>query len=242
MTDILFTFSMSLIDSLSTTLQIIIFTLLLTTEKPLRNALSYLAGLSGAYVICGIGGYLALDELRKFLSEHFPSQESLPNATYYQSEFLMGLGMVAMGLWIFYRKKPTNKSRVWNWFLSKLRNMNIWFAFGLGVFISVTSFPTSPPYLVALGRYSALHLSFSAVTGWILFYNVGYALPMILILAVYLVARQKIGTDHDQLHEHANRLNVHLTVWTLVGFGVFSMIDAGYYFALGQALIKGRYF
>ena len=109
---------MSLIDSLTTTLQIIIFTLLLTTEKPLRNALSYLVGLSGAYIVCGIGGYLALDQLRQFINEHFPSQNSLPNATYYQSEFLMGLVMVAMGLWYFFRKKPANKGRMWNWFLS----------------------------------------------------------------------------------------------------------------------------
>jgi cytochrome c biogenesis protein CcdA len=242
MTDIVFTLSMSLIDSLSTTLQIIIFTLLLTTEKPLRNALSYLAGLSGAYIVCGIGGYLALDELRQFLSEHFPSQDALPNATYYQSEFLMGLGMAAMGFWYFYKQKNAKKGRVLNWFLSKLRTMNLWFAFGLGIFISVTSFPTSPPYLVALGRYSALHLDFPAVTGWILFYNAGYALPMVLILGVYLIARRKIGDDHDRLHEQANRLNVHLTTWTMVGFGLFFMVDAGCYFAIGQALVKGRYF
>ena len=109
MTDILFTLSMSLIDSLTTTLQIIIFTLLLTTEKPLRNALSYLVGLSGAYIVCGIGGYLALDQLRQFINEHFPSQNCLPNTTLPQSELLMGLVMVAMGFGIF-SKKPTNRA------------------------------------------------------------------------------------------------------------------------------------
>ncbi len=233
---------MSLFDSLSTTLQIIIFVLLLTTANPLRNALSYLAGLSGAYIACGLAGYLALDELRQFLNGHFPSQDALPNSTYYQSEFLMGLVMMALGFWYFFRKKRPKKGRVLNWFLSKLKNMNSWFAFAVGLFISVTSFPTSPPYLVALGRYSALHLDFSAVTGWILFYNLGYALPMILILGVYLIARKDLREDHDRLHEQANRLNIHLTAWTLVGFGLFFMLDAGCYFAIGHALIKGRYF
>jgi hypothetical protein len=28
----------------------------------------------------------------------------------------------------------------------------------------------------------------------------------------------------------------------LVGFGLFSMIDAGCYFTIGHALLKGRYF
>ncbi len=242
MSDIFFTLSMSLFDSLSTTLQIIIFVLLLTTEKPLRNALTYLAGLSGAYFVCGLAGYLALDELRQFLSRFFPSQDALPNSLYYQTEFLMGLIMVGLGFWYFYRKKRAKPGRALQWFLSKLRNMNSWFAFGLGLFISVTSFPSSPPYLIALGKYSALHLDFPAATGWILFYNLGYALPMILILGVYLVARREMGVDHDRLHEHANRLNAHLTAWTMVGFGLFFMIDAGCFFALGQALIKGRYF
>ena len=73
MSTIFYSLSLSLFDSLSTTQQIIIFVLLLTTAKPLRNALSYLAGLSGAYFVCGLAGYLALDELRVFLSKFSPS-------------------------------------------------------------------------------------------------------------------------------------------------------------------------
>ncbi|HXL72703.1 MAG TPA: hypothetical protein VN963_03675, partial [bacterium] len=73
-------------------------------------------------------------------------------------------------------------------------------------------------------------------------YNVGYALPMILILLVYLMVRRDTEDYHDTLHEKAKMLNLHLTTWTLVGFGLFSMIDAGCYFALGHALLKERYF
>ena len=65
---------------------------------------------------------------------------------------------------------------------------------------------------------------------------------MILILFLYLIVRRDTADNNDMLHEKAKMLNVHLTTWTLVGFGLFSMIDAGCYFAIGQALIKGRYF
>ena len=242
MSTIFYSISISLFDSLATTQQIIIFVLLLTTAKPLRNALSYLAGLSGAYFVCGIAGYLALDELHIFLSKFFPSTAIISNPLYYQSEFLTGLILIALGVWYFYREKQARQGRVVNMILLKLRAMNSLFAFCLGIFISVTSFPTSFPYLVALGRYSALHLELPAVTGYILLYNIGYALPMALILLAYLIARRDTDNYNDTLHEKAKMLNFHLTTWTLVGFGLFSMIDAGCYFALGQALIKGRYF
>ncbi len=239
---IFYTLSISLFDSLSTTQQIIIFVLLLTTEKPLRNSLSYLAGLSGAYCACGIAGYSALDQLRIFLSRFFPSTANIPNPLYYQSEFLMGVIMTAIGIWYFRRKKHFRPGRSQNIILARLRSMNGYFAFGIGVFISVTSFPVSVPYLIALGRFATLRLGVPAAIGYILLYNIGYALPMMPVLIVYLVARRGADDFNDTLHEKANMLNVQLTTWAFAGFGVFSMIDSGCYFALGHALIKGRYF
>jgi len=124
MNTILYSFGISLFDSLSTTLQIIVFILLLTTAKPLRNAISYLVGLSGAYFLCGLAGYLALDQLRALLNQFFPSQDSVPNAQYYQAEFLMGVGMVGLGIWYFYRKKKQGWSGAENKILLKLKSMN----------------------------------------------------------------------------------------------------------------------
>jgi hypothetical protein len=157
MSTILYTLGISLFDSLSTTLQIIVFILLLTTTKPIRNAFSYLVGLSGAYFVCGLMGYLALDQLRLLLKSFLPAQADIPNPVYYQSEFLTGMVMIGLGIWYFYWKKRRGFSGKENWILSKLRTMNSFFAFCIGVFISVTSFPVSVPYLIALGKYSTLH-------------------------------------------------------------------------------------
>jgi len=247
MKTIFYTLSLSLFDSLSTTQQIVIFVLLLTTAKPLRNALSYLAGLCGAYFICGLAGYLELGRLRVFLSRFFPSTAAIANPLYYQAEFLTGIIMIALGVWYFNRKKGQMDSyilrgRAGKMIILKLQTMSSLFALGLGIFISVTSFPTSIPYLFALGKYSALLLKPPAVIGCILLYNIGYALPMLLILFMYLIARQDTDDYKDTLHEKAKMLNVHLTTWALVGFGLFSLIDAGCYFAIGHSLIKGRYF
>jgi cytochrome c biogenesis protein CcdA len=239
---ILYSISISLFDSLSTTLQIIIFILLLTTDNPIPNALSYLTGLSGAYFACGIVGYLALDDLRAFLGRFFPSPSSIPDAVYYQSEFLIGLMMVGFGIWFYFRKKKRGWSKTENRIISRLRSMNVWVAFVMGLLMSLSCFPVSIPYLVVLGRYSALHLELPAATGLILIYNLGYALPMVLVLAAHLKIRRDTAEYKEGLHEKAKKLNAYLTTWSLVGFGLFSMIDAGCYFTLGQALLKDRFF
>ena len=82
---IIYSLSLSLFDSLSTTQQIIIFVLLLSTANPLKNALSYLAGLSGAYFVCGVAGYTVLDKLLFFLGKFFPSSAAMSNSLYHQS-------------------------------------------------------------------------------------------------------------------------------------------------------------
>jgi cytochrome c biogenesis protein CcdA len=242
MTTILYSLAVSLFDSVSTTQQIIIFTLLLTTEKPLRNALGYLAGLIGAYFFCGLAGYLAIDRLTVFLNRFFPSYSSLSNPVYYQSEFITGIIMIVIGVWYFYGKKHARKGRSENVLVKRLKSMNGYFAFGIGVFFLVTSFPLSVPYLIVLGKYTALHLGLPAVSGLVLVYNIGYSLPMLVILAVYLVARRGTDDFHDTLHNKIRILNVRLNTFTFVGLGLFTMIDAGSYFVFGRALIKGRFF
>lgn len=239
---ILFTLSMSLFDSLSTTQQIIVFILLLTTNKPLRNACWYLGGLCGAYVACGIAGYLALDQLRAVIARYFPSSSAIPDPLYYRAEFIAGIIMTALGFWYFRNKKRSRPGRAENFLLRKLKSMNAFVSLCIGVFISVSSFPMSIPYILSLEKYALARLGLLPATGYIMLYNIGYALPMIIVLVVYLIARRQLDFKHDALHEKARTLNIQLTTWALAGFGIFSMADAGWYFAFGHALIKGRYY
>jgi cytochrome c biogenesis protein CcdA len=242
MSTIPFTLSLSLFDSLSTTQQIIIFVLLLTTISPLRNSIAYLAGLSAAYFACGVGGYLALDQLQLFLGKYVPSTQNIPNTLYYQSELVSGIVMTLIGVWYFYKKRNAPPGRSQNMMVSKFKTMNGFFAFSMGAFISVSSFPVSIPYIIALGKYTTLHLDISAAIGNILLYNFGYALPMIVVLIGYLYARKRTNDLSDTLHEKTRVLNVQLTTWAWAGVGIFSMIDALCYFILGHALVKGRFF
>jgi Na+/H+ antiporter NhaC len=85
-------------------------------------------------------------------------------------------------------------------------------------------------------------MSRTAAIGNILLYNFGYALPMIIVFIIYLFVRKRNEDLNHTLQEKTRVLNVQLTTWALVGVGIFSMIDAGLFFIIGQALVKGRYF
>jgi len=238
---VLFTLSLSLFDSLSTTQQIIIFALLLTTNKPLRNSMAYLTGLTGSYILCGVAGYLALDQMNAFIGKYF-STRNLSDVQYYLFEFISGIAMTIFGIWYYRNKRNKPPSRTQNIIVSKLKSITPALAFLIGVIISVSSFPVSVPYIIALGKYATLHMSFPAVMGHILLYNTGYAFPMIVILIIYLYARKRTVDVTDTLHEKTRILNIQLTTWVLIIVGIFSMIDSGSYYVIGHALLKGRYF
>lgn len=236
-----YTLALSLFDSLSTAQQIVIFSLLLTTSRPIRNSLSYLAGLSGAYIVCGVLGYLALGSLNEFLGKYIPNTSGMTNTGYYQFEGICGLAMMLIGIWYYRKKRHAPAGRTQNMIVARLKNMNAYFPLIMGAFISATSFPFSIPYIVALGKYSLLQMSFPSAMACILLYNLGYAFPMLVILLIYLYARKKADDLTDKLHEKTRILNVQLTAWTLVGVGLFTSLDAGCFFILGHALVNGRF-
>lgn len=239
MNPVVYTLSLSLFDSFSTTQQLIIFILLLTTLHPIRNSMAYLAGLSGSYYLCGIGGYFMLGKLSPIINQYF-STRNISDPHYYGFELLSGVVMIGIG---YYRKKRVASPTLSEHLLAaRLKSMNALFAFLTGVVISVTSFPLAVPYLLALEKYATLHLNGTAANGYVLLYNFGYALPMLVVFGIYLFVKRKSDDLTGTLQEKTRVLNVQLTTWAFVGVGIFSMIDAGWYYRFGHALIKGRYF
>ena len=214
---------------------------LLTTNKPLRNSLTYLAGLSGGYIACGVVGFFLLEKLNSFLARYFPSTQNMSNTDYYKIEMWMGFTMICMGLWYYRKKKNAPPGRSQNWLVQKLNSMNALFAFGLGAFLSVSSFPVSIPYILTLGKIAQAEVGPVLAILYIFVYNIGYALPLLIVLAIYLFVRGDYDDMNPILHEKAKKLNVQLTTWALSGVGAFMAVDASWYYVFGKGLIKGRY-
>ena len=182
-----------------------------------------------------------LDRLSKIINQYFSTQ-NISDPHYYWFELVSGVVMIGIGTGYYRKKRFASPTLSEHLLAARLKSMNALFAFITGVVISITSFPLAVPYLLALEKYATLHLNFAAANGYVLLYNFGYALPMIVVVGIYLYAKRKSEDLTGTLQEKTRVLNVQLTTWAFVGVGIFSMIDAGCYFGFGHALIKGRYF
>jgi cytochrome c biogenesis protein CcdA len=237
-----FIITVSLFDSFSTTQQIIVFILILTTVNPVRNSLSYLAGLSISYFVCGIIGFMALDKLNAFVARFFVKPAGVSDAMYYHTQIFIGIVFAAIGIINYMMKRNSTKPPMENAVIQRLKNMNGFAAFGIGVFISVSGFPLSLPYIAALGKFALLQMGMPEVVLCLVLYNIIYALPMAVIFVIYLHAAGKSENIHDRLHERARSLNLKLTSAMFVGMGLLSIADALFYFLSGHPLLKNRYF
>ena len=70
---IIYIFSASFYDGVSTSQQALFLILLLASAKPVRNSIAYTIGISAAYIACGIAGLFLADTLNAMVREFFPN-------------------------------------------------------------------------------------------------------------------------------------------------------------------------
>ena len=234
----LFVSGAALFDSFSTTQQIIIVILLFSTEKPIRNSLGFILGVTVAYFVCGLIGLALVDKLNAMLKLFLPNLDAVPDQSYYLGQLVLGAGLTVGGplYWLF--KKKSKRPPVENRLLILLKRMNFWVALGFGAFLSATSFTSAIPYVGAIEKISASHLGPSGQVVFILLYNVVYALPMIVPFGLFVFLRE--GIVHA-LHLHVQRLNTVITILLLSGMGLFLAADSLAYFWWAKPLLKSRF-
>jgi len=238
-----FIITVSLFDSFSTTQQIVIFVLILTTANPVKNSISYLAGLTTSYFACGMLGYMALDKLNVFIAKFFPVHDGVSDVKYYQMQIFMGIVFAAIGVIYFIKKRNSTKPDVEHTIISRFKHMNWFIAFAIGVIISVTGFPLSLPYIAVLEKLALLKMSMPEVVSGVILYNIIYALPMIVILVIYFfIGAAGSENIENRLKERARRINLKLTSAMFVGLGLISIADSLFYFLSGHPMLKHRYF
>ncbi len=238
-----FIIAVSLFDSFATTQQIVIFVLILTTANPLKNSISYLAGLITVYFACGLFGYLALDQLSAFVSALAPAHGGLSDTAYYRAQIFAGIVFAAIGVIYYAKKRNSKKPAMENILISRLKNMNAHVAFVIGAVISVTGFPLSLPYIAALGKFAFLKMNMPEVVASVLLYNISYALPMLAILIIYFFTGAAGRENMEgRLNERAAKLNLRLTSIMFVALGLLSIADSIVFFLTRHPIFKDRFF
>lgn len=234
----LFVSGTALLDSVTTTQQIIILILLFSTDKPIRTSLGFILGVTGAYLLCGFVGLAFVGQLNAMVKAFVPNLDAVADPTYYQVQAVLGFVLVVAGPVYWFFQSRSKRPSMENQLLSRLKRMNFWIALGLGAFLSATSFPAALPYVAAIEKIAGTPLGLEGQWGFIVLYNLVYALPLVVPFVLFVILRE--GIIH-QLHLHVQKLNTLLTIVLLSGMGLFLMADSCAYFWWGKALIPTRF-
>lgn len=235
---LLFIISAAFFDGISTIQQVFIMLFLLSTSKPVKNALQFTNGVFTAYLFCGIAGIFFADKLSSLFKYLNPVSDKLPDFNYYQIQLVVGIVLLISGP--IYLLNLKNRKKRMNKLIFEMQKITPVTSFIIGAVISSTSFPFAVPYLLSIQKISTLHSGKVMEIAMIFLYNFVYILPMIVPLTLYLILRNHMNEVEDWLHLHTERVNVVVTIFMLFGLGILFIADAGLYFTTAHPLIRER--
>lgn len=238
---IFFITTVALFDSFSTAQQLIIFILLLATNKPVKNSMAFLTGLTLIYLVFGVLGYSQVGNINNFLGSFFPSMSEISDQSYYKIQMIAGIIFFLSGPLYYYFKRRSHKPSMENRIISGFRNINPTISFMIGAIISITCLPVSIPYFGAIEKLSAAHISNLSAYGFITFYNLVYISPMLISFCIYLIFKKKISDIEEKLKAKANSWNIILMVLILSGTGLLFIIDSSVYYIWAEPVLKSRF-
>ena len=239
---ILFLTAAALLDSATTGQQIVIFGLLLTTARPIANGLIYTLGLSLPYLAAGIIGYLHIDDLNRLIVRLAPMLGNVSNASYYQGELIGGIVFILIVPAVWFYRKYIRKGKPDVRMAMLLSRINPVLSFAVGFFITVIGLPGCVVYFGALEHLTKLSLPFAGAVTSLVYYNVIYVLPMLIVLLLYILMRGKVESLEQKMHMHVMKWNNILAAVVSIGFGILYIVDAAFFLLSGHPLLKTRMF
>jgi cytochrome c biogenesis protein CcdA len=213
---------LGLLDSLNPA-TIIAMVFLLSTTNPLPRTISFLLGVGLTYFLCGLLLHLGFSSVFDYL------QNFLVSTWGYVTRALLGVILVVISLWLYYKKSETTTKTP--------TAIHPAATFIFGVTSTVSDMPTAFPYLVALERINTTHPDLITTLFLLLYYNILYALPALILLFSYLIAKRYAATIIDNIKLFFQRWMKPVTVVALSIFGVLLLADSGAFFVSGDGLL-----
>jgi cytochrome c biogenesis protein CcdA len=213
---------LGLLDSLNPA-TIIAMVFLLSTTNPLPRTISFLLGVGVTYFVCGLLIHFGFSSVFDY------AQNFLASTWGYVVKALLGVVLVVTSSWLCYKKSETNTKTP--------TAIHPAATFIFGVTSTVSDMPTAFPYLVALERISTINPDFITTFIFLVYYNILYALPALVLLFSYLLARKHAATVIDNIKRFFQRWIKPVSVVALSIFGVLLLVDSGAFFVSGDGIL-----
>jgi len=208
----LYATGLGLIDSVnpvSIGFLIVLFPLL---RRPIEG-FWYVAGTFLTYLVVGFGLYLGLAiSLKEVMT-------SIPMLAWVGSQLAVGLGLVALGSFLWSRQTVQKSG-------ARPIRVGPLTLFLLGASNTIFDLPTSLPYIVLLGRLTAIGAEPVLAILILGAYNLVYIAPMLALQITYMIFRERIRPALDRLFLFLDRANRVLTIGLSILAGLVLTVDA----------------
>ncbi len=192
------------------------------TDRPLINSSAALLGHTVSYLGFGIALAFGFEAITDRLANPKP--------------FDYGLGLLIgfLLLWVAWRTRSGNQKKRPEPQVERLSPLK---AFGIGAIINIVGLPFALPYFAAL--YQILKADLSVIDSIMLLagYNLGYALPFLVVPALALVLGEGSRPVLARINEKVDRVSAYLMPLMLGLVGIVLVIDAIRYFVIGEGLL-----
>ncbi len=190
--------------------------------RPVANSGALLAGHTLAYFIAGVAIAHGMDQI----------SDRLANPK--QIDFIVS-GLVGAGLLLMVvptRKKGAPAASEPEWDLTPAK------CFGFGAIINFVGIPFALPYFAAVDQLLKADLSTTGSLVVLAIYNLGYALPFVVVPAMVAVSGESAKPLLERINGFLGKASDLLMPWMFGALGLVLVADSVAYFYRGSGLIE----
>jgi cytochrome c biogenesis protein CcdA len=191
------------------------------TQRPLINSSAALLGHTASYLLFGITLAFAFEAISQRIANPKPM------------DYGIGLVIGFLLLWVAWKSRggTGDKSKS-----AGTTGLTPFKAFGIGAVINLVGLPFALPYFAALDQLLKADLSVTSSITVIVIYNIGYALPFLIVPALAYTLGERSRPVLATINDKVDRASAILMPLMLGIVGVILVVDAAMYFLSGKGL------
>ena len=190
--------------------------------RPVASSSALLAGHTLAYFIAGVAIAHGMDRISDRLAN--------PQQIDFIISGLVGIGLLVMVLPTRKKGAPTAAEPEWELTPAK--------CFGFGAVVNFVGIPFALPYFAVVDQLLKADLSTTESLTVLGIYNLGYALPFIIVPAMVAVSGESAKPLLEKINGFIGKASDLLMPWMLGALGLFLVADSVAYFYRGSGLIE----
>ena len=189
---------------------------------PVGNSSAILAGHTLAYFVAGVAIAHGMEQISDRLAN--------PQRIDFVISGLVGAGLLLMVLPT--KKQGAPKATEPEWELTPAKCL------GLGAVINFVGIPFALPYFAVVDQVLKADLSTTGSLAVLAIYNLGYALPFIVVPVMIAVSGERAKPLLEKINSFIGKASDLLMPWLFAALGAVLVADAVAYFYRGAGLIQ----